>query len=59
MNDKYINPPFELEEKTKDELNLTMVKMIFKILYRKNKITKKEFDSLIKNADRTSKLENN
>ena len=59
MNDKCINPPFELEEKEKVELNLTMAKMLFKILYKKNKITKKEFESLIKNANRTSKLENN
>jgi hypothetical protein len=44
--------------KTKEELNLTMVKMLFKILYKTNKISKKEFESLMKNANRTSKLEN-
>lgn len=58
MSDKIQNPQFELEEKTKEELNLTMVKMLFKILYKTNKISKKEFESLIRNADRTPKLEN-
>lgn len=59
MNEKNINPPFELNEKKKNELNLTMVKILFKILYQTNKITKKEFESLINNANRNSKLENN
>ncbi|MDY5058903.1 MAG: hypothetical protein SPF04_05505 [Bacilli bacterium] len=58
MSDNKSNMPFEFEDKTKEELNLTMVKMLFKILYKTNKISKKEFESLMKNANRTSKLEN-
>lgn len=57
MNDKILNPQFELNKDVKDELNLTMVKILFKILYKTNQITKKEFESLINNADRTSKSE--
>lgn len=59
MNSEIKNPPFELDNQAKEQANLTMVKMLFKILYKKNQITKKEFESLISNADRTSKLKNN
>ena len=59
MNDEIKNPPFELDEKLKEQVNLTMVKILFKILYQQNKISKKEFDSLIKNANRTPKLKSN
>ena len=59
MNDEMKNPPFELDEKLKEQVNLTMVKILFKILYQQNKISKKEFDSLIRNANRTSKLKSN
>ena len=59
MDSEIKNPPFELDKQAKEQANLTMVKMLFKILYKKNQITKKEFESLISNADRTSKLENN
>lgn len=58
MSDNKSNMPFEFEEKIKEELNLTMVKMLFKILYKTNKISKKEFESLMRNANRTPKLEN-
>lgn len=59
MNDEIKNPPFELDEKLKEQVNLTMVKILFKILYQQNKISKKEFDSLIRNANRTPKLKSN
>lgn len=59
MNDEMKNPPFELDEKLKEQVNLTMVKILFKILYQQNKISKKEFDSLIRNANRTPKLKSN
>ena len=59
MNNEIKNPPFELDEQSKEQLNLTMVKILFKILYQQNKISKKEFDSLIKNANRTPKLKSN
>lgn len=58
MSEKTASPQFELEDKVREKLNLTMVKMLFKILYKTNKISKNEFDSLIKNANRTPKLEN-
>lgn len=59
MNNEIKNPPFEMDEQSKEQLNLTMVKILFKILYQQNKISKKEFDSLIKNANRTPKLKSN
>jgi len=59
MNNEIKNPPFELDEQSKEQLNLTMVKILFKILYQQNKISKKEFDSLIRNANRTPKLKSN
>lgn len=59
MNKEIKNPPFELDEQSKEQLNLTMVKILFKILYQQNKISKKEFDSLIRNANRTPKLKSN
>ena len=58
MSDNKSNMPFEFEDNTKEELTLTMVQMLFKILYKTYKISKKEFESLMKNANRTSKLEN-
>ena len=59
MNKENMNSPFELNEQVQEQINLTMVKMLFKILYQTNKITKKEFESLINNADRTPKSEIN
>lgn len=59
MNNEIKNPPLELDEQSKEQLNLTMVKILFKILYQQNKISKKEFDSLIRNANRTPKLKSN
>lgn len=43
----------ELDDKTKEELNVRVVIALFKIMYNQNKISKKEYDSLVLKACRT------
>lgn len=44
---------FELDDKTKEELNARIVIALFKIMYNQNKISKKEYDSLVLKTCRT------
>lgn len=44
---------FELDDKTKEELNARIVIALFKIMYNQNKISKKEYDSLVLKTRRT------
>lgn len=55
MKQKYQG--IELDNKTKEQLNAKMVMNLFEILYIQNKITKKEYDSLILNVCRTFNIE--
>ena len=45
-----------LDENTKNELNIKMVIALFETIYRQNIITKKQYDKLIANVYRTYNL---
>ncbi len=51
------NKVFNLDDKQKEELNARMVIALFKTLYNQNKITNKEYDSLVINVCRTFNIE--
>lgn len=42
------------DEALKEKVNLILVKLLFKILYDKNSITKKEFEIISNKINRTS-----
>ena len=44
---------FELDDKTKEELNARIVIALFKIISNQNKISKKEYNSLVLKTCRT------
>lgn len=44
---------FNFDDKTNEELNARIVIALFEILYKQNKITKKEYDSLVLDVCRT------
>ena len=44
---------FELDNKIKEELSARLLLAIFKILYKKNQISKKDYKLLISNVCRT------
>lgn len=47
------NKVFNFDDKTNEELNARIVIALFEILYKQNKITKKEYDSLVLDVCRT------
>lgn len=44
---------FEFEDKAREKLDISLIMALFKTLFNENKITKKEYDSLIQNVHRT------
>lgn len=54
MNEK--NKVFDFDNKTKEILNARLVMALFKGLYNKKRITKKEYDLLVSNVCRTFNL---
>lgn len=55
-NIKQISEYFECDEKTRNELDKSMIIALFELLYKRDKITKKEYDSLIFKVHRTCYL---
>jgi hypothetical protein len=43
----------EIDEKYKEVLNIKMVMALFNAIYKENKISKQEYERLIKNLNRT------
>ncbi|MGM9875755.1 MAG: hypothetical protein ACI310_00800 [Bacilli bacterium] len=52
VNKKILN----LDETSKNKLNARIIIALFKNMYNQNKITKKEYDSLISSVNRTFNL---
>ena len=42
-----LNNDFKFDEKTRNEINVRTVMVLFKILYKEKDITKKQYDELI------------